>query len=328
MRRALSSLLVGGAAASSGGTIKLNWSDCGDSSTHGHITSLSPTSVVLGTKTSLAGKGHVDEAIQAATYKVVAKEGFIPVFSHSGDACKPETIKLPAGIGEIDMKGFKCPMSAGAVELDLDLSLSSAIPAKLARITIELTAQSSTGDKALCAKINTSPENLIADGENLIAAPSKEESEAEPTVDGGSIQLAWSDCGDSSTHGHITSLSPTSVVLGTKTSLVGKGKLDEAIQAATYKVVAKEGFIPVFSHSGDACKPETIKLPAGIGEIDMKGFKCPLSPGAVELDLDLSLSSAIPAKLARITIELTAQSSTGDKALCAKINTSPENMIA
>merc|ERR1719443_2537120 len=218
-------------------------------------------------------------------------------------------------------------MSAGAVELDLDLSLSSAIPAKLARITIELTAQSSTGDKALCAKINTSPENLIEDGDNLIAAPFKEGSEIEPAADGGSIKLAWSDCGDSSIHGHITSLSPTSVVLGTKTSLVGKGKLDEAIQAATYKVVAKERFIPVFSHSGDACKPETIKLPAGIGEIDMKGFKCPMSAGAVELDLDLSLSSAIPAKLARITIELTAQSSTGDKALCAKINTSPENLI-
>merc|ERR1711971_745969 len=224
------------------------------------------------------------------------------------------------------MKGFKCPMSAGSVELDLDLSLSSAIPAKLARITIELTAQSSTGDKALCAKINTSPASMNADGEKLIPEHSKESSE--PLVQGGTIKLAYSDCGDSSTHGHITSLSPTSVVLGTKTSLVGKGTLDEAVQAATYKVVAKEGFIPVFSHSGDACKPETIKLPAGIGQIDMKGFKCPMSAGSVELDLDLSLSSAIPAKLARITIELTAQSSTGDKALCAKINTSPADMNA
>jgi len=159
MQRALTSALIGGVAASSGGTIKLNWSDCGDSSTHGHITSLSPTSVNLGSKTSLVGKGKIDEAVPAASYKVVAKEGFIPIFSHSGDACKPETIKLPAGTGEIDMKGFKCPMSAGDVELDLDLTLSSAIPAKLARVTIELTAQSSTGDKALCAKIKTSPES-------------------------------------------------------------------------------------------------------------------------------------------------------------------------
>jgi len=165
MRRALTSALLGGAAA--GGSIKLNWSDCGDSSTHGKITSLEPTSVTLGTKTSLKGKGSVDETIQAATYKVVAKEGPIPIFSHNGDACSPGTIKLPAGTGQIDMKGFKCPLSAGPAELDLDLTLSSAIPAKLARVTIELTAQSSTGDKALCVKINTAPEN----SEGLTANP-------------------------------------------------------------------------------------------------------------------------------------------------------------
>merc|ERR1712196_587696 len=105
MRRVITSTLIGAAASSGGGTIKLNWSDCGDSSTHGHITSLSPTLVTLGTKTSLSGKGKIDEAIAAATCKVVAKEGFIPIFSHTGD-CKDETIKLPAGAGEIDMKGF------------------------------------------------------------------------------------------------------------------------------------------------------------------------------------------------------------------------------
>merc|ERR1719240_641109 len=136
MRCAIAFTLIASAAASGGGSIKLAYSDCGDSSTHGHITSLSPTSVVLGTKTSLAGKGTIDKAIPAATYKVVAKEGFIPIFSHSGDACKPGTRKLPAGVGEINMMGFKCPLSPGSVELDLDLSLSSAIPAKLARITI------------------------------------------------------------------------------------------------------------------------------------------------------------------------------------------------
>merc|ERR1712072_732791 len=149
--------------------------DCGDSSTHAHITSLSPTSVTLGTKTSLSGKGKVDEEISAATYKVVAKEGFIPIFSHTGDACKPETIKLPAGAGELDMKGFKCPLSPGNAELDLDLTLSSSIPAKLARITIELTAETSSGDKALCVQIKTTPENLTVDGENLIADPASAE---------------------------------------------------------------------------------------------------------------------------------------------------------
>lgn len=59
----------------------------------------------------------------------------------------------------------------GSVELDLDLTLSSSIPAKLARTTIELTAQSDTGDKALCAKIKTSPADVISEDDNLIADP-------------------------------------------------------------------------------------------------------------------------------------------------------------
>merc|ERR1712232_1502831 len=86
--------------------------------------------------------GSVDEDIQGATYEVTAKALGITVFSHKGDACKPETIKLPAGAGEIDMKGFACPLSKGNVELDLDIKLASTIPAKLARTTIDLKATS------------------------------------------------------------------------------------------------------------------------------------------------------------------------------------------
>jgi hypothetical protein len=159
MRGALVGALLGGAAASeiTGGVIKLAFSDCGDSSTHGHITSLSPSSLTLGAKTSLSGKGSMDEAIQGLTYKVDSKAAGITIFSHSGDACKPETITLPAGAGELDMKGFKCPIAAGNVELDLDLTLSANIPASLARVTIDLTATASSGDKALCVKITTAP---------------------------------------------------------------------------------------------------------------------------------------------------------------------------
>merc|ERR1712228_313826 len=92
-----------------------------------------------------------------ASYKVTAKALGITVFSHQGDACKPDTIKLPAGAGTIDLKGFNCPLSKGVVELDLDITLASTIPAKLARTTIDLTATATSGDKALCVQIKTSP---------------------------------------------------------------------------------------------------------------------------------------------------------------------------
>merc|ERR1712232_1254361 len=132
--------------------------DCGDSSTHGHVTSLAPTSLTLGDNTTLVGKGSVDEVIQGATYHVVAKALFgVKVFDHSGDACKPETLTLPGGVGTINMKGFNCPMSAGDLELDLGLQLSSSIPASLARTTIEISATATSGDKLMCAQIKTTP---------------------------------------------------------------------------------------------------------------------------------------------------------------------------
>merc|ERR1712232_446944 len=99
----------------------------------------------------------VDEDIQGATYEVTAKALGITVFSHKGDACKPETIKLPAGAGEIDMKGFTCPLNKGPAELDLDITLASTIPAKLARTTIDLKATAASGDRTLCVQIKTAP---------------------------------------------------------------------------------------------------------------------------------------------------------------------------
>jgi len=145
----------------------------------------------------------------------------------------------------------------------------------------------------------------------------------QPDVIGGALKLAYSDCGDGATHGKFTSLSPTLVTLGSKTPLKGKGTIDESIQAATYEVDAKALFVTVFKHSGDACKAESINLPAGAGTINMHGFKCPLAKGDVELDLDLNLAGSIPAQLARLTIDLKAKTNTGDKALCAQIKTSP-----
>merc|ERR1712151_700979 len=111
----------------------------------------------IGTKTSISGKGSVDETVTAATYEVTAKALGVTVFSHKGDACKPETIKLPAGAGAIDMKGFACPLNKGPAELDLDITLASTIPAKLARTTIDLKATAASGDKTLCVQIKTSP---------------------------------------------------------------------------------------------------------------------------------------------------------------------------
>jgi len=70
------------------------------------------------------------------------------------------------------MKGFNCPISAGDVEIDLDLTLSSNIPASLARVTIDLTATTSSGDKALCVQVKTAP--ALATDLGKVNIPTKE----------------------------------------------------------------------------------------------------------------------------------------------------------
>jgi len=104
----------------------------------------------------LTGKGSTKKFIEKATYTVTAKAMFgITVFQHSGDGCKADSIALPGGTGTIKMAGFRCPINAGDVELDLDVQLSSSIPASLAKLTIDLQASTDTGAKALCAEIKT-----------------------------------------------------------------------------------------------------------------------------------------------------------------------------
>jgi len=504
MRSALVGTLVGAAASqqveSTSGTIKLAYSDCGDSSTHGKFTSLSPTTVTLGQKTALTGKGSLDKAVSGASYTVDAYGPFnVHVFSHSGDACKADTIKLPMGTGTIDFHGFKCPMAKGDVELSLDLNLTASIPASLAKTKINLKAKSDEGEKALCAEIKTSAaadavmeEDIAMTGHNTTthaphkhhttgsttkspahhhtttaehkttpmvpshhhdksdhktttsaphhhhttgastkaparhhsttaahkttpkapfhhhnkteghktttdaphhhhttgastkapahhstttaehkttpktpshhhdkteghktttnsphhhtthastkapshrhtttAAAHKAPSKASfrplevPEASSGIIKLTYNDCGDATTRGKFTSLSPTTVTLGQKTTLKGKGSLDEAVSGAGYTVDAYGPFnVHLFSHSGDACKADTIKLPMGTGTIDFHGLKCPVAKGAIELDLDLNLAGSIPASLAKTKIDLKAKTNKGEKALCAEIHTS------
>ena len=51
-----------------GGTLKLNWSDCG--AKHGKVTGLSPTTLALGQETAVIGSGNVDEAVTGGKFSL------------------------------------------------------------------------------------------------------------------------------------------------------------------------------------------------------------------------------------------------------------------
>merc|ERR1711937_822389 len=54
-----------------GGTLKLNWNDCG--AKHGKVTGLSPTTLALGQETAVTGSGSVDEAVSGGKVSVGTK---------------------------------------------------------------------------------------------------------------------------------------------------------------------------------------------------------------------------------------------------------------
>ena len=64
MNKLAAVLALGSAGAESfvqGGTLSLDWKDCGDASTKGKVTGLAPTSLTLGKKTRVAGAGSFTE---------------------------------------------------------------------------------------------------------------------------------------------------------------------------------------------------------------------------------------------------------------------------
>merc|ERR1712176_1328865 len=240
----------------------------------------------------------------AGDFTFNAKALGVTVLSDGGDVCAPKDIQLPLGAGTFSYKGNTCPLAAGDVALTFETSLSSAIPSQLAKLEIETAATTSSGTKALCATINTSP---------AVAA----------AVEGGNINLDFSDCGDASTIGTIKDVQPRQLALGGTTTLVASGTLSAEFPAGDFTFNAKALGVTVLSDGGDVCAPKDIQLPLGVGTFSYKGNSCPLAAGDVALTFDTSLSSAIPSQLAKLEIETAATTSSGTKALCATINTSP-----
>jgi len=139
-----------------GGTLSLNWKDCGDASTKGKVSGLTPTSLTLGKKTRVTGAGSVTEDVSAGKIAISMKASIISK-TYSGDVCKAQTFTLPLGVGSITYDGVKCPVAAGAVSVPVDILLSSALPSSLAKAEITISATSTSGDKLLCMAITTAP---------------------------------------------------------------------------------------------------------------------------------------------------------------------------
>merc|ERR1719433_990144 len=126
-----------------GGTLKLTWTDCGNADTKGKVKSLLPDTVTLGQKTTLTGTGSMSETVTGGTFKMVAHASFIHK-TYTGDICKPATFELPLHVGTITWDGLKCPVAAGDVSIQEELTISAHLPARLAKATIQASAKQQT----------------------------------------------------------------------------------------------------------------------------------------------------------------------------------------
>lgn len=140
-----------------GGTLTLTWKDCGDASTHGKVTGLTPDSLALGTATTVTGSGNVDEAVTDGSFTITVKAGLLDK-KFSGDICTAQTFDLPLGSGSITWDGMKCPLAVGPATVPTEIKMAQQLPASLLKAQITISAKDSAGGNLLCMEIDTAPQ--------------------------------------------------------------------------------------------------------------------------------------------------------------------------
>jgi len=146
---------------------------------------------------------------------------------------------------------------------------------------------------------------------------------AEELVGAGTLALSWSDCGTSSTHAKVTSLTPKTLTLGEETKILGTGALDEDVADGTYTIDVKASIITKH-FNGKIGEKATFDLPAGLGSLTWDGLSLPLAKGpSVQVPVDVKLSGSIPTSLAKATITIKATEANGHDLLCLTVNTAP-----
>merc|ERR1712139_290466 len=169
------------------------------------------------------------------------------------------------------------------------------------------------GDDLFCMEIDSAAAEGFKQDE-------EKKPENHSLVQGKELALTWNDCGGASAKTKITGFSPTSIALGQKTKMVGKGDLSEEVTGATFDLTMT-GAIGRLPHcSGDASVSKTCSLPLGTGSLTFEAMKFPIAPGKVPVNVDINLSSSLPTALAKTKVITKATAKNGDELFCIEID--------
>merc|ERR1740138_1216424 len=256
----------------------------------------------------MTGTGALSEDVTGATFDLEMTGAIGTLVSCKGDASAAKTCSLPLGTGSLTFDAMTFPLKAGSTNVNVDIALSSAVPASLQTTDTKCTASSSSGDKLFCIEIKSAP------AVEYIA----------PKTD---LKLSWSDCGDASTKVKIASFTPSTLTLGQKTTMTGTGNLGEDVAGATFDLEMTGAIGKLVSCKGDASASKTCSLPLGTGSLTFDAMTFPLKAGSTNVNVDIALSPAVPGSLQTTDTKCTASSSSGDKLFCIEIKSSPAAIV-
>merc|ERR1719428_1837106 len=105
----------------------------------------------------MTGTGALSEDVPGATFDLEMTGAIGKLVSCQGDASAAKTCSLPLGTGTLTFDAMTFPLKAGSTDVNVDISLSAAVPASLQTTTTRCTAAASNGDKLFCIEIKSAP---------------------------------------------------------------------------------------------------------------------------------------------------------------------------
>merc|ERR1719160_768518 len=105
----------------------------------------------------MTGTGALTEDVASATFDLEMTGAIGKLVSCKGDASTSKTCSLPLGTGSLTFDALTFPLKAGSTNVNVDINLSSAIPAQLQTTDTKTSATTPSGDKLFCIEINSAP---------------------------------------------------------------------------------------------------------------------------------------------------------------------------
>merc|ERR1719379_701415 len=103
----------------------------------------------------MTGKGDLSEEVTGATFDLTMTGVLGKLLHCSGDASVSKSCNLPLGTGSLTFEAMKFPISSGSTAVNVDISLSSALPAALAKTKTITKATAKNGDDIFCMEVDS-----------------------------------------------------------------------------------------------------------------------------------------------------------------------------